>query len=93
MKPDAVLFGEAISKDVLNRALKKVRSADLLLTIGTSLVVEPAASFPQTAKESGARIVSINMERTPWDDLCDYIVHGPAGEVLPRIVQAMKISL
>lgn len=69
-----------------------MKSADLLLAVGTSLEVYPAASFPETAKKSGAKIVSINMDRTSWDDLCDHRVNGPAGEILPRIVQAMKIS-
>jgi NAD-dependent deacetylase len=92
LKPQVVLFGEMIPKKALDQALKKIRSTDLFLAVGTSLEVYPAASFPEEAKKSGAKIVSINMERTGWDDLCDYRVHGPAGEILPRIVQAMKIS-
>lgn len=92
LKPDVILFGEAIPKKTLNEAIEKVKSTDLLITVGTSLEVYPAASFPEAAKKSGARIVSINAERTVWDDLCDYKVHGHAAEILPRIVQAMKIS-
>jgi len=92
LKPQVVLFGEMIPKKTLDQAFKKLKSADLFLAVGTSLEVYPAASFPEAAKKSGAKIVSINMERTRWDDLCDYRVSGPAGEILPRIVQAIKIS-
>lgn len=93
LKPEVILFGEVIPKKTLNQALNKVRSADLLLAVGTSLEVYPAASFPETARKSGAKVVSINRERTVWDDLSDYKVYGFAGDILPRIVQAMKISL
>jgi NAD-dependent deacetylase len=91
LKPDVIPFGEEIPKKTLSQAVKKVKSTDLLLTVGTSLEVYPAASFPEAAKKSGAKVVSINTERTVWDDLCDYKVHGSAAEILPRIVQAMKI--
>jgi len=92
LKPDVILFGEPLPKRAFSLALKKVRSADLLLAVGTSLEVYPAASLPEIAKKSGAKIVSIDSERTGWDDLCDYKVSGPAGEILPRIVQAIKIT-
>jgi len=92
LKPDVILFGEPLPKRAFDQALKKVRSADLLIAVGTSLEVYPAASLPEIAKKSGAKIVSIDSERTGWDDLCDYKVSGPAGEVLPRIVQAIRIT-
>jgi len=92
LKPDVILFGEPLAKGAFDQAFKKVRSADLLLTVGTSLEVYPAASLPEIAKKSGAMIISIDSERSPWDDLCDYKVNGPAGEILPRIVQAIKIT-
>jgi len=92
LKPDVILFGEPLPKRVYDQAVKKERSAELLLTVGTSLEVYPAASLPEIAKKSGAKIISIDSERTPWDDLCDYKVNGPAGEILPRIVQAIKIT-
>jgi len=92
LKPDVVLFGEPLPKKAFEQAVKKVRSADLMLAVGTSLEVYPAASLPETAKKSGAKIISIDSERTGWDDLCDYRANGPAGEILPRIVQAIKIT-
>jgi NAD-dependent deacetylase len=93
LKPDIILFGEPLPDRAFDQALKKVRSADLLLAVGTSLEVYPAATLPEIAKKGGAKVVSINSERTPWDDLCDHRVTGPAGEILPRIVQAIKITL
>jgi len=91
LKPDVILFGEPLPKKAFDQALRKMRSADVLLAVGTSLEVYPAASFPEIAKKSGAKIISIDSERTSWDDLCDYKVNGPAGEILPGIVQAIKI--
>lgn len=91
LKPDVVLFGEPLPKKELDLAVKKMRSADLLLAVGTSLEVYPAASLPEVARKSGAKIVSIDSKRTSWDNLCDYKISGPAGEILPRIVQAIKI--
>lgn len=92
LKPSAILFGEEIPKKTLNQALQKIRSTDLLLAIGTSLEVQPAGSFPDAAKKNGAKVVLINNGRTEWDGRSDYEVHGPAEEILPRIVQAMKIT-
>jgi len=92
LKPDVILFGEPLPKKAFDQALKKVRSVDLLLAVGTSLEVFPAASLPEIAKKNGAKIISIDSERTCWDHLCDYSVNGPAGEILPRIVQAIKIT-
>jgi NAD-dependent deacetylase len=92
LKPDVTLFGEPLPSKAFDQALKKVRSTDLLLTVGTSLEVYPAASLPEMAKKSGAKIISIDTERTNWDSLCNYSVNGPAGEILPRIVQAIKIT-
>ena len=91
LKPDIILFGEPLPKRRFDQALKKVKSADLLLAVGTSFEVYPAASLREIAKKSGAKIISIDSERTSWDNLCDYKVNGPAGEILPRIVQAIKI--
>jgi NAD-dependent deacetylase len=92
LKPDVTLFGEPLPKHAFDQALKKVRSTDLLLAVGTSLEVYPAASLPEIAKKGGAKIISIDSERTGWENLCDYSVKGPAGEILPTIVQAIRIT-
>jgi NAD-dependent deacetylase len=92
LKLDVILFGEPLPDRAFDQALKKVRSADLLLAVGTSLEVYPAATLPEIAKKGGAKVVSIDSEKTAWDYLCDYKINGPAGEILPRIVQAIKIA-
>jgi NAD-dependent deacetylase len=92
LKPDVILFGESLPKKAFDLALRKMKSTDLLLAAGTSLEVYPAASLPELAKKNGAKIVSIDTGRTSWDNLCDYKVNGPAGEILPRIVQAIRIT-
>ena len=60
-------------------------SADLLLAIGSSLQVYPAAGIVPLAKEAGARLVIVNAEPTPFDDLADVVLRDPIGRVLPSI--------
>ena len=63
----------------------------MVLVIGTSAVVYPAASIPITAKERGATVIEINMERTPLtDQISDYLIPGSAGEIIPAIVAEVK---
>jgi NAD-dependent deacetylase len=65
-----------------------VTSADLLLAVGSSLVVHPAAGLPLLAMRSGARLAIVNDEPTPYDELADVVVRGRAGVVLPAAVDA-----
>jgi NAD-dependent deacetylase len=65
----------------------------VVLSIGTSAVVYPAASIPITAKERGAIVIEINMEPTPLtDQISDYLISGSAGEIIPSIVEEVKQS-
>lgn len=94
LKPDAVFFGEPIPEDAFARAAEAAHLCDLMLVIGTSAVVYPAAGMPEVAKRAGARIVEINPERTPLTGyVSDYIILGTAGEVLPAIVEEIRKSL
>jgi NAD-dependent deacetylase len=68
-----------------SEAMRACKSADVLLTIGTSGVVFPAASLPLEAKRAGAFIVEINPEPTPLTEIADEFLQGKAGEVLPRL--------
>lgn len=86
LRPAVVWFGEALPADVIQAATLAVAQAQLLLVIGTSAVVQPAASLPLIAKEHGARIVEINPERTALSALADVTLCGPAGEWLPRLL-------
>ena len=91
VKPDAVFFGEAIPSDALMRSHREASTRDLMLVIGTSAMVYPAASMPDIAHDAGARVVEINPSETPLTGrISAYIVKGPAGDVLERVVQQLK---
>jgi NAD-dependent deacetylase len=85
LRPHVVWFGEALDPGILAGAFRAVERCQLMLVIGTSAVVQPAASMPTTAKESGAYLIEINMERTPLSAWADEVILGPAAEELPRL--------
>jgi len=93
LKPNVVLFNEPLPKEAYRRALLESKSCDLMLVVGTSLQVYPAAYLPVVAKQRGARLAIINMEPTPLDDVADVTIQAKAGEALPTIVDAVKRSL
>ena len=86
LKPDVVFFGEALPAAVLAEAMEEARQCDLFMVIGSSLVVQPAASLPVLAKENGARFVILNKESTPLDSLADAVYNRRASEVLEEVV-------
>lgn len=89
-RPDCVFFGEMIPEDCLWRARKAASECDIMLVIGTSGVVEPAASIPASAKSHGAKIIEINPDRTPVSDyVADRFIQGQAGVVMRRILKAV----
>ncbi len=86
LKSATISFGQALVPEVIDRALRAAAEADLLLAVGTSLQVYPVASAVPVAKAAGARLVIVNAEPTPFDELADAVFHEPIGEVLPRLV-------
>ncbi len=90
LKPMAVLFDEPIPRDAYMKAIQLSLTADVMLVIGTSLTVEPAASLPVKAFERGAKIIVINILETPIDDLAYYILRGPSDDILPRLAELTK---
>lgn len=86
LKYATVSFGETLPRDVLMRARRESRECDCFLVVGSSVTVEPAASLPRLAARDGASLLVVNLEPTPIDDLADAVVHGEAGDALPRIV-------
>ena len=72
--------------DVMVRAQAAVESCDLLLAVGSSLVVEPAASLPRVARQAGARLIIVHREPTPLDGIADVVVRGELGAILPALV-------
>jgi NAD-dependent deacetylase len=86
LKPTVVLFGEALPMPALRDAQALAMTADVVLIVGSSLQVYPAAGIPRLAREHGAELCIVNAEPTPFDDLAALVIHGKAGEVLPDIV-------
>lgn len=90
LRPDAVFFGEIIPAEAMRRSRQAAIDCDLMLVVGTSAVVQPAAMIPVIAKDNGAKIIEINPERTPLtDEISDYLIMGKAGEAMNRIMAAM----
>jgi NAD-dependent deacetylase len=67
--------------------------SDLFIVIGSSLVVQPAASMPLVAKQSKAKLVIINRDATPYDHLADIVIHGQAGPIMANILEKVKEGL
>ena len=90
---NVVLFNEPLPQKALERAIWESRTCDLMLVVGSSLQVYPAASLPEHAKHRGAKVAIINEEPTPFDDNVDVVIRAKAGEVLPVIVDLVKVVL
>ncbi len=88
LRPDVVWFGEALPLPALTAAFKAARDCDLFLCVGTSALVHPAASLPLEALAHQILTVEVNPARTPFSPYADYVLSGPAGEVLPALLHA-----
>ncbi len=88
LRPDVVWFGESLPTDALITAVEAARRAEVFLSVGTSAVVQPAASLPVEALQAGAVVVEINPDPTPLTPMATHALHGPSGEVLPEVVAA-----
>jgi len=86
LKSDTISFGQALVPEVIDRAMQVAAEADLLLAIGSTLQVYPAANVVPVAREAGARVVIINAEPTGMDALAHVLLTGSIGELLPPIV-------
>jgi NAD-dependent deacetylase len=87
LKSEAVLFGEPLPENAMSEATKLCRETDLMLVIGTSLSIYPAAFLPQLAKNFGAKVILINLEGINRDSVADIVLRGRATNVLPEIVE------
>ena len=85
LKSEAILFGEPLPKEPMAKAVELCRNTNLMIVIGTSLTVYPAAFLPQLAKNAGAKVILINLEGTNKDDVADVVLRGRATEILPMI--------
>ena len=85
LKPTVVLFGETMPVQAVTEAFALARDSDVMLVVGSSLVVYPAAEIPLEAVRSGARMLVVNAEPTPFDRLAEVVIHGRSGEILPQL--------
>ena len=89
LRPHVVWFGEALPRSELEAAVEATRSCEVFFSIGTSGVVQPAASLAHAARNRGAVIVEINAERTPLTPKADFFLEGKSGEILPELVKGV----
>ena len=87
LKPNTISFGQNLVREHLVISEKATRECDLFMALGSSLVVQPAASFVEVAHRHGKKIIIMNRDETPYDSLADIRLTGSLGEVLPRLVR------
>jgi NAD-dependent deacetylase len=90
IRPDVVWFGESLPVDALRRSHKLASECEILLSIGTSGVVEPAASIPYIARDSGAFVAEINTDTTPLTPVADVFLQHSVEILLPEIVGQLR---
>ncbi len=86
LRPDVVWFGEGLDPEILNSAIELVEKAEVCLVVGTSALVQPAASLPLLTRESGGVVVEVNPEVTPLTEVAASSIRGLAGEILPKLL-------
>jgi len=87
IKPKIIFFGESMPEREFNLAQTASSQCHLMLVVGTSLQVYPAAGLPQLAYHSGAKLIFINQTETPMDELADVVIHEKAGKALGDILK------
>lgn len=87
LKSATISFGQAMPVDAMRKAHELATDCDLFLVVGSSLVVYPAASLPLLAKKNGAKLIILNREKTPLDEVADLVIHAEIGPVLESFVR------
>lgn len=91
LRPDVVWFGEMLPAEALERAFAESSAGDAMLVVGTSGPVQPAASLPLHAHRAGSPVIEVNPHRSDITPLADVFLQGPAGQVLPRVVDELAV--
>ncbi len=92
LRPDVVWFGEPLEPEVLSHVFQVARDADLCLVVGTSSLVQPAASVPLVTQHSGGMLIEVNLEPTPLSGEAEVSLLGPAGELLPELLDLEPVT-
>ena len=87
MRPNVVLFGEALDEDALLKAYERAAACDVCIVVGTSAQVYPAMHIPEIAKREGAFLIEVNLEEAPLTPMADVSLIGKAGEILPLLLR------
>lgn len=93
LKSATISFGQALIPETIDRAMRSAEEADLLLAVGTSLNVYPAAGAVPLAKSAGAQVMILNAQPTPMDAIADVVLRGAIGEVLPQLVTSNRLTI
>lgn len=92
LRPDVVWFGELLPPGVLEKSYHLSQNCEVFFSIGTSAMVQPAASLPIFAKQSGAYLVEINPQPTEISYLVDEVILDKSGEILPQLLSALSVA-
>lgn len=92
LKPDAVFFGEALPEETLGEAIRRAQNCDLMIVIGSTLVIYPAAYVPTYATDAGAKLAIVNLTPTPFDQHAEVVIRGKAGEIMSRVMEKARLS-
>jgi len=93
LRPGVVWFGEGLPRATLSRAEQAAQACEVVLSIGTSSLVHPAAGLPLLAKRRGALLIEVNPSPTPLTPHADLVLSGPAGQLLPQLLQQIDPNL
>ncbi|MET9107296.1 SIR2 family NAD-dependent protein deacylase [Streptomyces zhihengii] len=89
LKSATVMFGERLDPAVLGEAMAVTKACEVFVAVGTTLQVQPAASLAGMAADHGARLIVVNAEPTPYDELADEVVREPIGDSLPPLLERL----
>ena len=92
LKPDTVFFGEALPQETLQEAIRRAQNCGLLIVIGSTLVIYPAAYIPTYAGEAGAKLAIVNLTPTPFDHYAAVVIRGKAGEIMSRVMEKVRFA-
>jgi len=92
LKPDAVFFGEALPQETLQEAIRRAKNCDLLVVIGSTLAIYPAAYVPTYARDAGARLAIVNLTSTPFDHYAEVVIRAKAGETMSEVMEKVRLD-
>lgn len=93
IRPDVVWFGESLDERVLEDSFGHAESCDIIFVVGTSGLVQPAASLPYVVKQRRNKVVEVNPDSTPISSIADVVLQGPSGDILPRLLAKVKAGM